>query len=75
MYSHLLFIDDILLFTNGSRRDIETLKFTLDLFLGEFGMFINDKKSSISFITLDLENVEWISYFFHFLSHWATRRT
>ena len=66
MYSHLLFIDDILLFTNGSRRDIETLKFTLDLFLEEFGMLINDKKSSISFITLDLENVEWISNFFHF---------
>jgi len=63
LYSHLLFIDDILLFTNGSRRDIETLKFTLDLFLGEFGMLINDKKSSISFITLDLENVEWISNF------------
>jgi len=67
MYSHLLFIDDILLFTNGSRRDIETLKFTLDLFLGEFGMLINDKKSSISFITLDLENVEWISNFWRVL--------
>lgn len=43
--THLLFVDDILLFSNGSRDDVQPLKFSLDLFLKATGMCINAHKS------------------------------
>jgi len=45
--THLLFVDDILLFSNASRNETKALKLILDLFLKATGMCINKEKSSI----------------------------
>eukprot|EP00253_Pinus_taeda_P010579 PITA_10579 len=45
--SHLLFVDDILLFTNGSQNEIKELKSILDMFLKVTGLQINSRKSQI----------------------------
>lgn len=45
--SHLLFIDDLLLFSDGSRRETHQLKKIIDLFLKATRMCINIKKSSL----------------------------
>jgi len=46
--THLLFVDDILLFTNGSANELVEIKGILDLFLKATGMQINFNKSQIS---------------------------
>jgi len=43
--SHLLFVDDILIFCNGSRRDTDCLVEGLELFKRATGMLINVRKS------------------------------
>lgn len=43
--THLLFVDDILLFTNGSLIEIKELKRILDLFLKATGLQVNSRKS------------------------------
>eukprot|EP00253_Pinus_taeda_P015506 PITA_15506 len=43
--SHLLFVDDILLFTNGSLNEVKEIKIILDLFMKATGMQINIRKS------------------------------
>eukprot|EP00253_Pinus_taeda_P019083 PITA_19083 len=43
--SHLLFVDDILLFTNGNLNEMKELKTILDLFMKATGMQINLRKS------------------------------
>lgn len=45
--SHLLFVDDILIFTNGSLNELKELKSILELFLKATGMQINARKSQI----------------------------
>lgn len=45
--SHLLFLDDILVFTNGDSNEIKELKNILDLFLKATGMQINSRKSQL----------------------------
>eukprot|EP00253_Pinus_taeda_P028145 PITA_28145 len=45
--SHLLFVDDILIFTNGSPNELKELKIILELFLKATGMQINSRKSQI----------------------------
>jgi len=47
--THLLFMDDILIFLNGSVQDIITLKESLKLFSIATEMEINREKSTISF--------------------------
>ena len=46
--THLLFVDDIILFSNGSLEDCKTLKRIMDLFLKATGLCINEKKSSLT---------------------------
>eukprot|EP00253_Pinus_taeda_P002811 PITA_02811 len=43
--THLLFVDDILIFTNGSPDELKELKCIFDLFLKATGMQINTRKS------------------------------
>lgn len=50
--NHLLFVDDILLFCNWSRRDIECLKRGIHLFKTATGMLINLQKSTLSLFLL-----------------------
>lgn len=47
LISHLLFVDDILLFTNGSLNEIKELKNILDLFMKATGMQVNHRKSQL----------------------------
>jgi hypothetical protein len=55
--THLLFVDDVLLFSGGTRREAETLKDILLLFSKATGMQINDRKSSITTSLLSEEEV------------------
>lgn len=45
--THLLFVDDILLFTNGNLNELIELKIILDLFLKATGLQINSRKSQL----------------------------
>ncbi|KAL9667619.1 hypothetical protein QQ045_001982 [Rhodiola kirilowii] len=45
--SHLLYADDMLLFTNGSKRSIETLMSMVNSFCNWTGQALNNSKSSI----------------------------
>jgi hypothetical protein len=53
--THLLFVDDVLLFNGGSRREGETLRDILSLFSKATGMQINDQKSSLTTFLLSKE--------------------
>eukprot|EP00253_Pinus_taeda_P010170 PITA_10170 len=46
--THLLFVDDIILFNNDSLEDCKTIKRILDLFLKATELCINEKKSSLT---------------------------
>ena len=65
--SHLFFVDDLLLFTDGSRRDVLLFKSSLRIFCLASGMIYNSLKSSMSFMNLDLGEVSWHSDNFHFI--------
>eukprot|EP00253_Pinus_taeda_P003487 PITA_03487 len=45
--SHLLFVDDILIFSNGSYNELKEFKSIFDLFLKATGMQINSGKSQV----------------------------
>lgn len=45
---HLLFVDDILIFCDGCRRSLQSLRYGLDLFHIATGMEINAEKSLIN---------------------------
>eukprot|EP00253_Pinus_taeda_P007705 PITA_07705 len=47
--THLLFVDDILLFTNGNINEIKEIKIIIDLFLKATGLQINERKSHLIF--------------------------
>ena len=47
--THLFFVEDVLLFCDGSRRDASKLKEILDLYCTATGMRVNLQTSSISF--------------------------
>jgi hypothetical protein len=47
--THLLFVDDILIFCDGTKRDADKLFEGLTLFKKATGMLINAQKSSILF--------------------------
>jgi hypothetical protein len=53
--THLLFVDDILLFCNDRRRDAEKLAEILKMFHLATGMIINVQKSTISFYRMEEE--------------------
>ena len=46
--SHLLFIDDILIFCDDSRRDEKTLEKTMNILKKETCMVVNDQKSILT---------------------------
>eukprot|EP00253_Pinus_taeda_P017096 PITA_17096 len=51
--THLLFVDDILIFSNGSYNELKELRCILDLFLKATGMQINSRKSQVSVADID----------------------
>jgi hypothetical protein len=46
--THLLFVDDILIFTSGTKGEAETLKNTVNIFSKATGMIINEGKSTLT---------------------------
>lgn len=57
LVTHLLFVDDILLFSNGSLEDCRCLKDLLDLFLKATSLCINGQKSSMTTSGLSRDEV------------------
>ena len=45
--THILFVDDILIFCDGSIRDMEKILYILELFFTVIGMKANEGKSNI----------------------------
>jgi len=66
--THLLFVDDVLIFCSGSRRDAETLKDILNLFSKATGMEFNIRKSTISSNLLNDREINRLKDFFPFES-------
>lgn len=62
--SHLLFLDDILIFNDESRRDVDKLKEILDIYYTTTRMLINVRKSSVSFTGIPLEDQVYFSHLF-----------
>lgn len=54
--SHLLFVDDILIFRDGSRRDVENLFQGMALF-----MQINEEKSTLTCANLEDPNARYLA--------------
>jgi len=55
--SPLFFVENILIFFNGSKRDSTKLKDILSFFCSATSMLINDSKSSISYMNLDVQTM------------------
>jgi hypothetical protein len=55
--THLIFVDDILIFCNGTRQDIGKLCDGLSLFKQATGMEINEQNSSITFSSMDEDEI------------------
>ena len=64
--THLLFVDDILLFSSRSIEDCRCLKKILDIFLKATGLSINGQKSSLTTIGLSRVEVDKIKDYLHF---------
>jgi len=64
--THLLFVDDVLIFCTGSRRDAESLKDILNLFSKATGMEFNFRKSTISSNLLSEGEIDRLKTFFPF---------
>lgn len=62
--THLLFVDDILLFCRGTRHDIDFLYRGINLFKISTGMMIDLQKSSISFFRLEDTDLRYLIGFF-----------
>jgi len=58
--SHLLFVDDILIFYDGSRRDTDKLCEGITLFKRATSMLINEQKSNITFSSLEADDLRYI---------------
>lgn len=46
--THLLFLDDILIFCDGSHKDVDKLSQGIDLFKRASGMILNEDKSFVT---------------------------
>eukprot|EP00253_Pinus_taeda_P023181 PITA_23181 len=64
--THLLFVDDILIFLNGSVRDLTSLNEILNLFCRATGMEINREKSTISLSACTIQESQIASQNFPF---------
>eukprot|EP00253_Pinus_taeda_P027341 PITA_27341 len=66
--THLLFVDDILIFLNGSIGDTTTLQNSMLLFQQATGMRINEQKSTITTIGCSIHETAYASQRFPFNS-------
>jgi len=66
--THLLFVDDILIFTNGSQNELKEFKCIFDLFIKATGMQINIGKSQACLSEFDRRERDRLSNLFPFPS-------
>ena len=66
--THLLFVDDILIFCDGTHQDIIKLKQGILLLQVPIGMLLNDEKYTISYSNLYGQEILWHSSLFSFKS-------
>eukprot|EP00253_Pinus_taeda_P025512 PITA_25512 len=66
--THLLFVDDILIFTNGCQNELKEFKCIFDLFLKATGMQINTGKSQVCFSDFERRERDRMSNLFPFPS-------
>jgi hypothetical protein len=59
--SHLLFVDDIFIFYEGSRRGETRLKEIIELYYIAIGMYVNMGKSTIFYIVMFNDDKYYIS--------------
>lgn len=64
--THLLFVDDILIFCDGSRRSLHWLADGIDLFHKATGMMINAEKSTVNWANLSMEDIRILGSYFRF---------
>ena len=64
--THLLFVDGILIFSNGSQSTVIKLNLILETFSKPTGMTIKDLKSYVSFMNLSHQTEQWIISQFNF---------
>eukprot|EP00253_Pinus_taeda_P033955 PITA_33955 len=64
--SHLLFVDDILIFSNGSYNELKELRDIFDLFMKATGMLINSGKSQVCVAGLNRRESSAMSNLFPF---------
>jgi hypothetical protein len=64
--THLLFVDDVLIFCNGQRDDVETLSDVLALFSRATCMHINVRKSTLSVSNMSEEETNFYKLHFSF---------
>jgi hypothetical protein len=62
--THLLFVDDILIFYNGRPRDAEKLTEILNMFRDATGMLINLHKSTLSITCMEEDEITIYKSFF-----------
>ena len=62
-FTHLLFVDDILIFYDGTKREADILIEGLTLFKRATGMGVNEHKSSILFSLVEADVIQ------NFLDH------
>ena len=65
--THLLFINDILLFYDGSETDTENLAKILKLFEKATDMLVNINKSNITPVIMEDLEIRMYSTLFHFI--------
>ena len=65
--THLLFVDDVLIFCSGSIRDVHTLSDILSLFSKATGMEINERKSTVTTHLLTLDETQAFARVFPFI--------
>ena len=65
--THLLFVDDVLIFYSGTIQDLNTLAEILALFSTATGMEINERKSTLTTHRLDVVEVGHATHCFPFI--------
>ena len=66
--SHLLFVDDVLIFLNGSVSDISVMNSALKLFYKAIGMTCNNTKSTITTLGCTPHEIHFVLQWFPFCS-------